>query len=147
MDEIETERCHDLEALEALLAPVLPPVKRLSETHLDIRLPSSLKAALKAEAKARGMTLSDYVRLKLSDESMPRRRPAQPLRVGKLEQTVLAELNRIGVNLNQTVRRLNRQADSRLNAADRQLLEQLLQTLQAVKRSLVSTVDEVEGEP
>ena len=63
------------------------------------------------------------------------------------QQAVLAELNRLGVNLNQTVRKLNRQADARLNAADRQLLEQLLQTLQAVKLSLVSTVDAVEGEP
>lgn len=135
----------DLKHLEKLLDPVLPGAKKENETKLTIRLPDSLKESLKAEAEARGINFSDYVRSKLSGESTPVRRRAQR-QVSGIDRSILVELSRIGINLNQAVRKLNSQTQPRINQAERQLLTQLLEKLQAVEFALISGVNEQEEE-
>jgi len=135
----------DLKQLEELLDPVLPGAKKEDETKLTIRLPDSLKKSLKAEAEARGINFSDYIRSKLSSESTPTRRRSRR-QVNRVDRSVLVELNRIGINLNQAVRKLNSQTQPRINQADRQLLAQLLEKLQAIEFALMSDVNELEEE-
>jgi hypothetical protein len=131
-----------LKNLEELLEPVLPRAEKANETKMTVRLSDSLKELLKAEAEARGLSLSDYTRSKLSSEIVPRHRTRQ--RVSRIERGTLAELNRIGSNLNQIARRLNSRDQSRVNQADRQLLAKLLEKLQEVKLSLDSEIKELE---
>ncbi|GAQ00197.1 plasmid mobilization protein [Leptolyngbya sp. NIES-2104] len=135
----------DLKHLEKLLDPVLPGAKKESETKFTIRLTDSLKESLKAEAEARGINFSDYVRSKLSGETPPIRRRNRR-QVSRIDRSLLVELNRIGINLNQAVRRLNSQAQPRVSQADRQLLSQLLEKLQAVELALISEAKELEEE-
>jgi hypothetical protein len=135
----------DLKQLENLLDPVLPGAKKENETKLTIRLPDSLKESLKAEAKARGVNFSDHIRSKLSGESAPIRRRAQRQMSG-IDRSLLVELNRIGINLNQAVRKLNSQTQPRINQADHQLLAQLLEKLQSVEFALILEVNEQEEE-
>ena len=88
MNEIEAERQSDLKSQKELLNSVLPEDKNDVETTITIRLPASLKEALKADAESRGINLSDYVRVKLSAQSLPiRRRPRQ--QVSRVERGIL----------------------------------------------------------
>ncbi|MBE9182446.1 hypothetical protein IQ268_28255 [Oculatella sp. LEGE 06141] len=142
MEDAELDRPRDLTHLEALLNPVLPPANNEADTTLTIRLPASLKVTLKSEAEARGINLSDYVRLKLSGAALPMRRRRQPIHW--LERSVLIELNRIGINLNQSVRKLNSQEHPRENTADRQMLTQILEALQNVELALLCPRNETD---
>lgn len=64
----------------------LPPV-RVTEAEF---------AAVRRQAEAAGMTVTDYLRqLSLTGRAVPRR--------GAVDDRLLVELNRIGVNLNQVV--------------------------------------------
>ena len=145
MDELEFDRQDNLKRLEELLDPVLPGVRNSAETSLTIRLPASLKESLRVEAEARGLNLSDYARSKLFDEIAPiRRRPQR--QVSGLDRSLLIELRRIGINLNQAVRKLNSQKQPSVNQADRQLLQTLLDVLQKVKLAFVSGINPSEEE-
>ena len=135
----------DLKHLENLLDPALPEAKNRGETTITIRLPIALKHSLKAEAEARGLNLSDYLRSKLSGETAPILRRPQP-RISSIDRGLLVELSRIGTNLNQAVRRLNSQSQPRVSQADRQLLLRLLETVRKVKTALTSEVSELEEE-
>lgn len=129
----DTNLSRDQEALEALFAPILPAAKPKTEL-LSCRVPCEKNQALKHWCEAQGGSLSDYVRSRLYNEPLPQPRPRQEATT--LDRQVLIELNRIGSNLNQTVRRLNRQNAPRLNLNDRAVLNQLLQTLNAIKEQL-----------
>lgn len=145
MNEIEAERQSDLKSQKELLNSVLPEDKNDVETTITIRLPASLKEALKADAESRGINLSDYVRVKLSAQSLPiRRRPRQ--QVSRVERGLLVELNRIGINLNQAVRKLNSQEYPQVNSAERQIFTQLLEMLQKIELALISEVEELKEE-
>lgn len=142
MSDIAIERSQDLAHLEELLSPILPTVQE-DEAKLTVRLPVSLKETLKVDAEARGLNLSDYVRLKLSDSVLPLSRRSRP-QVGTIERGVIVELNRIGVNLNQMMRRLNSQKTSKANVTDRQTLTQLLDTLRRVELALITEPEALE---
>ncbi len=141
MNSVDIERRNDFDALEALLAPILPKIEEQADTTITIRLPVSLKESLKAEAEARGMNLSDYVRLKLSDQSLLSRRRAHPP-VGSIERSLLVELNRIGINLNQAMRKINSCKTSHVN---HQILVQLLQIIERIESAITGVGDEPEG--
>jgi predicted DNA binding CopG/RHH family protein len=141
MNSIDTERRNDLDALEALLAPILPKIEEQADTTITIRLTASLKESLRAEAEARGMNLSDYVRLKLSDQPLSSRRRVRPP-LGSIERSLLVELNRIGINLNQAMRKLNSSQTSHVN---HQILVQLLQIIQRIELAITGVGDEPEG--
>ncbi|PSB33909.1 plasmid mobilization protein [Stenomitos frigidus] len=121
-----------LTALEQLMAPVLPPL--LATERLSCRVPSKEHQALKVWCKAQGLPLSDYVRARLYDQPLPKRPHKE--RVSPLEQHVLVALNRLGNNLNQTVRRLYRQEHPSLNEVDRELLQTIQAQLKDIQRQL-----------
>jgi len=55
-------------------------------------------------------------------------------------------LNRIGINLNQAVRKLNSQEYPQVNSAERQIFTQLLEMLQKIELALISEVEELKEE-
>ena len=119
--DLDSERQRDQVQLEQLLAPVLPPLVVEATTMLSCRVPAQPHQALKAWCQLQGIPLSDYVRSRLYDQPLPQRQPKRF--VSPLDRGVLVELNRLGNNLNQTVRRLHRQDHPRLSDSDRQLLQ------------------------
>ena len=145
MDEVECDRQDTLKHLEELLDPVLPEAKNVAEASLTIRLPASLKESLRVEAQARGLNLSDYARSRLSGETAPIRRKPQR-QMSELNRSLLIELNRIGTNLNQAVRKLNSQKQPSVNQADLQLLRTLLNLLQKVELAFAAGVNSSEEE-
>jgi len=118
-----------------LLNPNLPAVDNVPETTMTIRLPVALKESLKGTAESRKLNLSDYVRARLTGDSLPNRRPLKR-QVSHIERDVLVELNRIGINLNQAVRKLNTHNDS--SFADRQMLTDLLGVIGRIELALTS---------
>ncbi len=132
----DSEHQRDQAQLEQLLAPVLPPLMQAETTMLSCRVPTQPHQALKAWCQAQGIPLSDYVRARLYDHPLPQRQPKRF--VTPLDRGLLVELNRLGNNLNQTVRRLNRQDNPGLNDSDRQLLQTLQTQLQAIRAQLAA---------
>jgi hypothetical protein len=134
MTAIDPEYQPELSELEAILLPILSKGKRRKTTPLNLRIPTALKATLESESAAQGMSLSDYVRIRLSNTvpSRPRIRP----RRNTIERQVLVELNRIGVNLNQIARRLNSQEAATLTRFDQQQLSQLLSLLETLQQQI-----------
>jgi hypothetical protein len=143
MSDFELDRPRPLAPLEELLAPVLPPAPKTTETSLTFRLPVSLKQTLKADAEARGLNLSDYLRLKLASETLPPRYRSRT-QISSLDRSILIALNQMGVNLNQIARKLNSQKNSRVNGADRQTLALLLDLLQRIEETLMTEPGEPE---
>lgn len=146
-ESVDSEYDRHLAKLTALLEPALSEVapgrthKRTQKrTHdnaiLTLRLSLPLKEALKAAAAAQGLSLSDYARLKLSDNASPKRRRVRPP-VSNVNRRVLIELNRIGVNLNQRLRQLHRQDIVDVTQADRQLLQHLLEVLGTIQQQIM----------
>ena len=133
----DSERQRDQVQLEQLLAPVLPPLIQEETTMLTCRVPAQPHQALKAWCQSQGIPLSDYVRSRLYDQPLPQRQPKRF--VSPLDRGVLVELNRLGNNLNQTVRRLNRQDNPGLSDSDRQLLQALQTQLQDIRAQLAAS--------
>ena len=95
--------------------------------HLRIRLTGSEADAIKAAARAASVRVSDQVRATLFDGAGRIPAPATARDEADLAETDrLRELRRIGVNLNQLVRRLNAGGDA---AAED--LGRVLETLRA----------------
>ncbi len=132
----DSEHHHDQAQLEQLLAPVLPPLVPEATTMLSCRVPTQPHQALKAWCQAQGIPLSDYVRARLYDHPLPQRQPKRF--ASSLDRGLLVELNRLGNNLNQTVRRLNGSDNPGLNDSDRQLLQTLQEQLQAIRAQLAA---------
>jgi len=139
--DLDLERQRDQQQLEALLASVLPPLIQEETTMLSCRVPTQPHQALKAWCQSQGIPLSDYVRSRLYDQPLPQRQPKRF--VSPLDRGILVELNRLGNNLNQTVRRLHRQDSPKLNDSDRQLLQALQVRLQDIRAQLA--VEPVHG--
>lgn len=72
-------------------------------TTTSLRLSPDELVAWKAAAEAEGMTLSDWVRLRVGSATPRRRRE----RAGQSSPEVLAALGRVGGNVNQIARALN----------------------------------------
>lgn len=94
----------------------LPPV-RLTEAEL---------ITIGDQARAAGLSLSDFARRRLLGESVTPRPSAADARL-------LSELNRCGVNLNQIAHRLNRSQDLRYDLSA--VLAELSRVLSLVGRS------------
>ena len=75
------------------------------EIRITIRLTEEEKEQLKKMAEAEGLTISDYVRKKLAGVRLRRKPQTEEAR---LKREWLYELNRIGVNLNQIARAVNK---------------------------------------
>lgn len=116
-------------------SPSQPDINDATETTITVRLSVALKESLRQNAEARRLNLSDYVRVKLAGDSLPKRRPSKP-RISPIERELLIELNRIGSNLNQAVRKLN--AQNNQGFADRQILTDLLSAIQKIELALSS---------
>lgn len=133
----DSERQRDQAQLKELLAPVLPPLIAEETVMLSCRVPAEPHKDLKAWCEEQGLSLSDYVRSRLYDQPLPQRQPKRLM--SPLDRGVLIELNRLGNNLNQTVRRLNRQDNPGLNDSDRQLLQSLQVQLQDIRTKLAAS--------
>ena len=73
------------------------------EIRITIRLTAEEKERLKKMAEAEGLTISDFVRKRLAGVRL-RRKP----QTEEVKREWLYELNRIGVNLNQIARAVNK---------------------------------------
>jgi hypothetical protein len=105
--------------------PKKQPAELRSARLPRIRLTDAERADLEAKAALEGMSLSEWVRKELTN-SKARRAPAAT------DKALLTELNRIGNNLNQIARALNRGRP----APDYfdQVLHQLYSTLENMAR-------------
>ncbi|BAU13052.1 hypothetical protein LEP3755_35880 [Leptolyngbya sp. NIES-3755] len=128
-----THQVRDRKALESLLEPILPAKKPQTEL-LSCRVPRDKNQALKQWCEDQGVLFSDCVRSRLYDEPLPQPRPHQ--KSSSLDRQILIELNRIGSNLNQAVRKLHSRSIPILLASDQKLLAQILQTLDEIKEQL-----------
>lgn len=82
--------------------PKMPDAAKRSARLPAIRLTEGERIDLEQKAAAAGADLSEWVRQQLT--AVPIKRP----RVAASDAQLLSELNRIGVNLNQIARALNR---------------------------------------
>ena len=135
--DLDSERQRDQSQLEQLLAPVLPPLIPEETTMLSCRVPAPQHQVLKAWCQAQGIPLSDYVRSRLYDQPLPQRQPKRC--ASPLDRGILVELNRLGNNLNQTVRRLNGSDSPSLKDSDRALLQALQAQLQEIRAKLAAS--------
>jgi len=76
------------------------------ESVVAVRLTASERAALDAKASAAGLPLPDFMRAALVDAAPPRRRKAASAQA-MMTAAELRELNAVGVNLNQLMKRVN----------------------------------------
>lgn len=81
--------------------PKMQPHERRNARLPAIRLTDAERTDLELKAQAAGVDLSEWVRGQLT--SAPVKRPPSPT-----DASLITELNRIGVNLNQIARALNR---------------------------------------
>ena len=75
------------------------------EIRITIRLTEEEKERLKKMAEAEGLTISDFVRKRLAGVRLRRKPQTEEAR---LKREWLYELNRIGTNLNQITRAVNK---------------------------------------
>ncbi|MBD2092577.1 hypothetical protein H6F67_22265 [Microcoleus sp. FACHB-1515] len=132
--EAEQERQNDLIELEKMFDGILPAQQDDLEM-LTCRVPRQKNQALKSWCKDNNISFADWVRARLYDAPLPRAKPAK--RTSTLDRQIYIELNAIGVNLNQAVRRLNSQELPRLSLDDRNLLDHLLKKLNEIQQKLV----------
>lgn len=76
-------------------------------THLKIRITPEEKSALKELAKSNNMTLADYVRMRVGDTKPVGRDPKKAGPVRRADPMLLANIGRVGSNLNQIARWAN----------------------------------------
>jgi Bacterial mobilisation protein (MobC) len=101
--------------------------------NLTIRLDEAERAKLKTRAGDRALSLAAYIRLCALGDSGPRARRRAPVN-GELLARANADLNRIGNNLNQIARVLNRKESVAMRAIEATTAE-LLVCLAAVRRA------------
>lgn len=77
-------------------------------TFLKIRITPEEKAALKLLAKSRDMTLADYVRQRVGEAKEVGREPKKTGEFRRADPMLLANIGRVGSNLNQIARWANR---------------------------------------
>lgn len=96
-----------------------------------VRLTDAERIDLEAKAERAGVPLSEWVRHELLQAPLPR--PAVSGR-NRMDASMITELNRIGVNVNQIARQVNRGRDHDPHHLDA-VLHELHTALQAVTRS------------
>ena len=80
--------------------PPLRPEERKDDRLPNLRVTSAERALIEERAAAAGLTLVEYCRRAIFKSRIAPRR-------GTVDQALLVELNRVGVNLNQIARRVN----------------------------------------
>lgn len=80
--------------------PRLDPIERRTATLPPVRVTDSELAGLALQAEAAGLSLTEFIRQRALTGRVVSRSPSA-------DAQLLAELNRIGVNLNQIAYRLN----------------------------------------
>lgn len=84
--------------------PPLPASERKDDRLPNLRVTVSQRAMVEREAEAAGLTLVEFCRRAIFKTRIP---PATT----KADAALLVELNRVGVNLNQIARAVNRGAN------------------------------------
>lgn len=108
------------------------------DKHLDVRLTADEETALRDRAKERGLTLSDFVR-QAALAVKPRRVQATPERAAMIRG--LAELGKIGGNVNQIARALNQQQTSGFKMHIKpEVIENALYGVQALSANLLKVL-------
>jgi hypothetical protein len=82
------------------------PVENPRSAHIDVRCTPAFRAKATADAKAAGLSLADYVHIRLGGSPGPRAR-RNPGPEMKLLTQILAQMGWRGSNLNQIARRFN----------------------------------------
>lgn len=103
------------------------------DTHLKIRITPEEKAALKALAESHDLTLADYVRRCIGQAKPVNREPKKVGGFRRADPMLLANIGRVGSNLNQIARWAN-QYKSAADAAD------VITMLVALEQALLLTV-------
>ena len=80
--------------------PPLRPEERKDELLPNLRVTASQRAMIEEKAAKAGLTLADYCRRAIFKARFAPKR-------GTVDQALLVELNRVGVNLNQIAKRVN----------------------------------------
>ena len=112
--------------------------------RLHIRLTSEEKKQLAELAKEHGLTISDFVRVTIT-RSKPVMQKAKPVREALIR--TLAELGKVGSNVNQIAHQLNRERmiGNGHNVPD-QIIERALYGVKSLSDQLISILkDGVEG--
>jgi hypothetical protein len=78
------------------------------DTHLKIRITQDEKAALKELSKSQGMTLADFIRHQVGQVKTVDREPKKTGEFRRADPMLLANIGRVGSNLNQIARWANR---------------------------------------
>lgn len=99
----------------------------VKDIRITIRLTAEEKERLKKSAEAEGLTLSDYVRKRLTGVRQRRRPQTEEARI---KREWLYELNRIGVNLNQIARAVNKAVKE---APSEEAFQRLVEALDRLK--------------
>lgn len=103
------------------------------DTHLKIRITLQEKLALQALAKSHGVTLADYVRRCIGPTKPVNREPKKAGEFRRADPMLLANIGRVGSNLNQ----IARWANTFKSAAE---ASAVITALIAVEQVLLSTV-------
>lgn len=111
--------------------------------RLELRLSPDEKKRIEEAAKEAGYTPSDFIRVKVID-SKPRTKIATPDRAILLKG--LAELGKIGSNINQIARHYNRKADTEGETLPPQLLAYSLQGVETLTRHLITQLENPNGD-
>lgn len=105
----------------------------IRDTHLKIRITPEEKAALKALAKSHDMTLADFVRQRVGEAKPVGREPKKVGEFRRADPMLLANIGRVGSNLNQIARWANQYKSAAEASA-------VITALVAVEQVLLSTV-------
>jgi hypothetical protein len=115
-------------------------IMRKQTSIINLRVTADDKAAWQVLAKADKMTLADFIRSRLDTKTVDRD-PVKPKRVGrKIDSLLLANVGRVGSNLNQIARWANQYK----SAAD---ASEILLALVAVEQLLLSNVQIIKSKP
>lgn len=103
------------------------------DSWLKIRITPEEKAALKTTAKSQGLTLADFVRQQVGQTTPVGRGPKKAANFRQADPLLLANIGRVGSNLNQ----IARWANSFKSAAD---ASAILTALVAIEQALLRQV-------
>ena len=107
----------------AMARPTLPSAERRDDRLPNLRVTAAERAEIERRAEEAGLTLVEYCRHAIFKTKIPPRRAS-------VDQALLVELNRIGVNLNQIAHAVN--SDRALSPAFPVVVEEIRTALSTV---------------
>jgi mobilization protein NikA len=118
------------------------PIELAHSVTMKFRVRMAEQQRIKTDAAEAGRTVSDYIRGRLVN-SKPRTHKATPERATLIRG--LSELGKIGSNINQIARALNRSQISDREHVPMELIERILHELQTISAKLVRILSD--GDP